>query len=101
MAAAVGNQYAAKAKQWSLAIERAVAAWPNEPKGEFSEYLKGLNTLAHEFVKKMHADKDIAFFREFGDRLDGKPAQTIGGDPDAPLSFIGKIERTIVANTKA
>lgn len=39
--------------------------------------------------------------KELADRLDGKPAQTIAGDPDAPLNFIGKIERTIVANTKA
>lgn len=101
MAAALGNQYAAKAKQWSLAIERAVAAWPEAPKGEFSAYLSGLNSLAHEFVKKMYADGDLGFFREFGDRLDGKPAQTLAGDPENPFQMISRIERVIVDRSKA
>lgn len=94
MAAAIGNQYAAKAKQWSLAIERAVAAWPDAPKGEFSGYVSGLNSLAHEFVKKIYADKDIAFFREIGDRLDGKPAQTVdvGNKDGEEFKTVSRIE---------
>ena len=30
------------------------------------------------------------------DRLDGKAAQTISGDPDNPITLVGKIERAII-----
>ena len=33
------------------------------------------------------ADGDIAAAREISDRLEGKPTQTVAGDPDAPLVF--------------
>jgi hypothetical protein len=35
----------------------------------------------------MAMDGDLGAVREIGDRLDGKPAQAIIGDPDAPLAI--------------
>jgi hypothetical protein len=78
----VGNQNAAKAKRWEAAILRALEAWPAKPDSTGCNALMlGINEAAHGFVAKMMAERDISFFREFGDRIDGKPAQAItGGD---------------------
>ena len=39
------------------------------------------------------AEGDIAALKELGDRVEGKPAQVIGGDPNgAPLTFKGLVE---------
>ena len=42
--------------------------------------------LADEFVANVRTSGYKAF-SELGDRLEGKPAQTIQGDPDNPLGF--------------
>ena len=89
--APLGNHNAAKAKRWEAALERAFAAWPNEPDmTDCSPLMIGLNTAAHGFVKKVMEERDIAFYRETGDRLDGKPAQavTLAGDPESPLRLV-------------
>jgi hypothetical protein len=78
MAAAQGNQYAAKAKQWQMAIERAL-----EKRGA-SDRRAALDELAAVLLDKA-AEGDMTALKELGDRLDGKPAQTIGSDPDQPL----------------
>lgn len=75
--AQVGNQNAAKGARWREAIERAIEAWPEAYEGGSNELMRGINAAAHAFVKQMMTDGDIAFFREFGDRLDGKPKQTM------------------------
>jgi hypothetical protein len=73
-----GNNYAAKAKRWSEAVERAIAAYPDAPNTEgCNELMLGLNNAAQAFVAKMMVENDIAFFREFGDRMEGKPAQPL------------------------
>lgn len=78
MAAPAGNQNAKKARIWTDAIRRAVA---RRAGGDLS---RGLDNLADEFVEAV-AKGDLAAFKEFGDRLDGKPAQAvIGGDEDDP-----------------
>lgn len=43
----------------------------------------GLNEAAHIFVRNVMLG-DIAFFKETGDRIDGKAQQSVqlGGDPD-------------------
>lgn len=97
--APLGNQNAAKAKQWSAAIERAIERLgdssinPDHPH-ERSPRVKGLDLLADEFVAKVR-DGGIPGFSEMGDRLEGKPKQVITGDPDSPLA-IELIERSIV-----
>jgi hypothetical protein len=97
MSAPLGNQNAAKAKQWSAAIERALERMgdpsvdPDQPV-ERTPKMKALDTLADQFVAKIAADQDLGFYKEFADRLDGKPAQAIIGDPENPLQTVQRIE---------
>jgi len=95
--APIGNTNAASSKKWQAAIERAIASYPDRPNDDgCSDLIKGLNAAAYEFVCGVMVDKSIAFFREFGDRLEGKPNQAIdlGSDPERPM--IQKLIREIV-----
>jgi hypothetical protein len=56
---------------------------------------------AAEKLLSLAAEGEAWAVKELADRLDGKPAQAIVGDPDAPLQMISRIERVIVENTKA
>lgn len=93
MGAPVGNQNAAKGKRWAAAIERALIRRATgktlEDAGERSELIMGLDLAAEQFVEQLFVNKDLGYFKELGDRTDGKPAQTIAGDPEAPLSIQG------------
>jgi hypothetical protein len=102
MAAPLGNQNAAKAKQWAAAIERALerrgdpSIDPDQPVAR-SPKMKALDELAEKFITRVEGEVNtFQGFKEFGDRLDGKPAQSheIAGDPDRPL--ITKVTREIV-----
>lgn len=98
MGAPIGNQFASRARVWRQAIECAVEHYPNEPPyTDVSGLVAGLRRAAFAFVGKMMAEKDAAFFREFGDRLEGKPPQgvTLSGDEDNPLRITG-VTRKIV-----
>lgn len=64
---------------WRAAVQRAVAR-KLEGKGD----PKALDKLADKLVAS-GLKGDIAAIKEIGDRLDGKPAQIIGGDDDAPI----------------
>lgn len=83
-----GNQYAAKAKKWTAAIERALAKRSGKALAE------ALDDLAEKFIEAVEKG-DLAAFKELGDRLEGKPAQTIQG-PDGGPVMVEKIERQIV-----
>lgn len=80
MAAAPGNQYAAKAKQWQMAIERAL------DKRGASDRRKALDDLAERLLSACDAGEGWAL-KELGDRLDGKPAQAlaVSGADGGPL----------------
>ena len=54
----------------------------------------GLRKIADNLVKQAHKGEAWAI-KEVADRLDGKPAQTVRGDEDAPL-MVNTIERIIV-----
>lgn len=71
--APTGNRNAAKAKQWSAAIERAL------DKRGGGDRAKALDELAEVLLQKCE-EMDMAALKELGDRLDGKPAQTIDGE---------------------
>ena len=76
--APIGNQNAAKSKRWEAAIERALAAWPDPPDSEgCTDFTRGINQAAHQFVGKMMREDDLGFYKEFGDRIDGKPKQSV------------------------
>ena len=45
--------------------------------------MKALDALAESFIAKLDSEQDLGFYKEFGDRLDGKPvAQTEVSGPD-------------------
>lgn len=76
--APVGNKNAAKAKIWHAAIMRAL------DKRGGGDRVAALDELAGKLLDLV-ATGDLAALKEFGDRLDGKPAQAIiGGDEDDP-----------------
>ena len=68
-----GNNNAGKNKVWSLAIERAV-------KKRFGkkETLDALEELALKLLENCEKG-DLPALKELGDRLEGKPTQTIQG----------------------
>jgi hypothetical protein len=89
MGAPLGNQNAAKGKRWQAAIERALerrASGQPRPT-DVSALIAGYDMAADEFVTRLFEDKDLGYFKELGDRSDGKPKQTIAGDEDAPLEM--------------
>jgi hypothetical protein len=89
VAAPVGNQNARKAKLFEQAIKRALARATGESVDA------GLDRGADQLVKAFIEGEQWAI-KEVADRLDGKPAQTIGGDPENPLEVIQRIERNLV-----
>ena len=80
-----GNNNAAKAKIWTTAIEKALQ---RRSRKDFD----ALVDLAEKLLVRCD-EGDMAALKELGDRLEGKPAQTIQGDSDNPL--ITRIERVI------
>lgn len=102
MGAPAGNQNAAKAKQWAAAIDRALERLgdpsidPDVPHKR-SPKAKALDDLADKFVKAaslgpsyQKGDPWLGVVKEFGDRVDGKAAQsvTVAGDTEAPLRLV-------------
>ena len=81
MGAPTGNQNAAKAKVWAAAIERAL-----ERRKPANKRLKAIDELADKFIDAVAAG-DLQAFKEFGDRMDGKPAQAIVGADGGNLTF--------------
>lgn len=93
MAAPQGNRNAAKGQAWAEALRQALARF--EDKKLKIERGEALGHIAKVVVEKaIGGDKDAA--KEIGDRLDGKPAQSlaVSGDEDQPL--VTKIIREIV-----
>jgi hypothetical protein len=87
MGAPVGNQNAARAKVWRSAIMRAL-----ERRKPADERRQAIDELADKLIELV-ALGDLGALKEFGDRMDGKPAQAIVGDDDAPpISVKGVIE---------
>jgi hypothetical protein len=82
-----GNQNAAKGRRWQAAIDRALE------RRSKADGIAELDRLADKFLDEVEAE-GIAGFKEFGDRLDGKPAQTLQG-PDGQSLFQG-VERIII-----
>lgn len=87
MSAPLGNQYAVKAKRWSQAIDNALA------KRSRGEGIVALDDLAEKLLVACD-EGDVSALRELGDRIEGKPAQTIQG-PDG-ASVFDAIRVTIV-----
>lgn len=82
--APLGNKNASKNRPWAEAINRALLADDG----------KKLRELAERLIERAK-EGDVTALREIGDRVDGKPAQVLQGDPDNPL-HVEMIERRIV-----
>lgn len=85
--APLGNQNAARAKIWRAAIMRAL-----ERRQPADQRVKAIDELADKLIELV-ANGDLGALKEFGDRLDGKPAQAIvGGDEDDPPVRVARVE---------
>ena len=80
MAGPLGNKNAVKGKTWADAIRKALIQYADDT----VERKEALHKIALKIVEKALAG-DATAMKEIGDRLDGKPAQTIMGDDDSPL----------------
>ena len=89
MGAPIGNNNAAKAKKWTAAIERALE---RRAKVSMRTMQEELDDLAEKFLKAVE-EGDIAAWKELGDRMEGKPAQSVavtgedGGPVDVRFSW--------------
>lgn len=92
MAAPEGNQNARKGRDWTQAIRKALAHYSGEGA------TKGMEKLASKLIDAAEKGDSWAL-KELGDRIEGKPAQsvTLLGDEDAPL--VTRVERVIVNAT--
>ena len=85
-----GNNNATKGAEWRQALKRAlVRVVEAENDDDEISYRRGLDIVADKFVEAASSGESWAI-KELGDRLDGKPGQsvTVGGDPDNPLASL-------------
>ena len=87
MGAPIGNQNAAKAKRWSAAIDRALDR--RAQKMGLRDAQEALDALAEQFLAAVEQG-DISAWKEFGDRMEGKPAQAVAvtGADDGPIKHV-------------
>ena len=80
MAAPIGNNNAVNGKRWNDAINRALEM---RCKGDG---IKALTELAEKLLTNAERG-DMQALKEIGDRIDGRPAQsmTLSGDGDKPI----------------
>lgn len=67
---------------WSVALRRAALEHVDGKKG-----LKKIDAAAKAVVAAMIGG-DISASKEFGDRMEGKPAQAITGEDGGPLTVV-------------
>lgn len=80
MGAPVGNKNATNGREFRSALRRALAH-------KYGSVQDGLLAVAAKLVEQAEAGEMTAL-KEIADREDGKPAQTIGGDPEgAPVAM--------------
>ena len=87
LGAPIGNDNYLRGKLWRQAIINAL-----EKRGR-GERLKALEDIAGKLIS-LALSKSMPAIRELGDRVDGKPAQMLVGDPDNPLQFNDQTQLT-------
>jgi len=96
MAAAVGNQYAKKAKAFEGAIKRALARFSG------SSVEAGLDTIADQLVRTAALGEQWAI-RELADRIEGRPAQSVtvaGDDEGGPIHMVHEVALVAIDATE-
>lgn len=68
-------------------------------KDDNGQKVKKVNRIVHKLVLSA-MDGKIDAIKEIFDRVEGRPAQAIVGDPENPVHVIQRIERVIVAHAK-
>ena len=93
--APLGNQNAKSRihKIWTAAIERALKKRGFNEKG-LDEQNAALDELAEKFLQICDA-KEVAAFRELGDRLEGKVQDTIEHKGSVPVVFSKEDEQSL------
>jgi len=92
MGAPTGNQNAKKSRLFEQALIREIKQRDlKEGEGET------MRKIASVWIDKAQAG-DAMIGKELRDTLDGKPAQTIAGDPDAPLQTVSRVELIALGN---
>ena len=78
--APLGNTNATKGKRWSTAIDKALE------KRSKASGIQALDELAEKLLAKCD-EGDLSALKELGDRVEGKPAQSVilAGDEDNPV----------------
>lgn len=76
--APLGNENAAKPKRWTSAIERAL-----QKRG--SAKIDALDEIADKLLELAKAG-EMQALKELGDRLDGRPHQTLDAEVDASVT---------------
>lgn len=86
--APIGNKNAARPRIWRAAIEAALERRTQSR----LDGKKEIDALAEKLLDLVAAG-DLTALKEFGDRIDGKPAQAIiGGEIDDPPVKVARIE---------
>ena len=88
MPAPIGNQNAAKGAEWREAIKRALTRASAKLKdNDEIGWRRGLDSVADKFIAAAEDGEPWAM-KEIGDRIDGKPAQSVDltGEVNIPLS---------------
>lgn len=67
----------------------------NRMDDEDGQKVKKVNRIVHKLVNCAIEGK-IDAIKEIFDRVEGRPAQAIVGDPENPLQVINRLERVIV-----
>jgi hypothetical protein len=89
MSAAKGNQYAAKERSWAAAINRALDRRNLSLKGKRD----ALDALAEQLLTKCD-EGEMQALKELGDRLDGKPAQSIAANVSGDITVKWPLPKT-------
>lgn len=92
--AQVGNKNGIKNRPWAEAIERALKQADKDPKKKRAT----LNRLAERMIDLAESG-DIAALKEIGDRLDGKPKQSVDAEVTGTLT-LAQLAAKAVALTK-
>lgn len=77
--APLGNQNAAKAKVWTLAIQKAL-----EKRSRVGR-MEALEVIADQLIEKC-MEGDLEALKELGNRLEGKPSQSIDANVSGGLT---------------
>ncbi len=89
MSAPIGNKNAANAKIWNAAIKRAL----ERRTASRVDGLLEIDALAEKLLDAV-ASGDLAALKEFGDRIDGKAAQSVAvtGEDGGPMKIAGVLD---------